>query len=191
MLWRFPCSVRAAGVRVAGRNPAAAVQAFLAPVQAAFGLFAAGNVIADTYRPGSEGFLVFRGGEVVTLHGASKVGLGVRVRYSIIRDDRPGCGPWRVTTTGYMYELQRDGTTLYEYRWHPRSRSHEVRPHLHCTAVGKAHIPTGRVMVEDALNLAVQHGAKPNSLARWQELDALNREKFARSAVWGAGPPQA
>jgi len=73
----------------------------------------------------------------------------------------------------------------FEY---PISKSHEMRPHLHCSAVNKGHIPTGRVIIEDVLNLAVQHGAKPNSVTRWKELDKLNREKFARGATWGVGP---
>jgi hypothetical protein len=79
---------------------------------------------------------------------------------------------------------------LCEYHWHPISISawHEVRPHLHCPAVPKGHIPTGRVVIEDVLNLAVQHGAKPNNMRRWKELDKLNREKFARGATWGVGP---
>jgi hypothetical protein len=43
-------------------------------------------------------------------------------------------------------------------------------------------------MIEDVLNLAVQHGAEPNDMTRWKEIDKLNREKFARGATWGAGP---
>jgi hypothetical protein len=38
------------------------------------------------------------------------------------------------------------------------------------------------------VNLAVQHGAKPNNMTHWKELDKLNREKFARGATWGVGP---
>jgi hypothetical protein len=43
-------------------------------------------------------------------------------------------------------------------------------------------------MIEDVLNLAVQHRAKPNNMTRWKELDKLNREKFSRGAIWGVGP---
>lgn len=173
---------------MAGRNPTAAVKAFVAPIKEALGLFASGNVTADSYKPDVGGVLTFNGGEVVKLRGGNKVGLSVSVRYCIVQTDEPGRGPWKVTTVGYMYELQLDGKTLYEYHWHPISASHEVRPHLHCSAVGKGHIPTGRVMIEDVLNLAVQHGAKPNNATRWKELDRLNREKFARGASWGVGP---
>jgi hypothetical protein len=173
---------------VAGRTPTAAVKAFVEPIKAALGLFASGNVTADSYKPDNEGVLVFNGGEVVKLHGGNKVGLTVSMRYRIIQAGA-GRGPWKVTTTGYMYDVLLDEKKLYEYHWHPISASHEVRPHLHCSAaLDKGHIPTGRVMIEDVLNLAVQLGARPNNMTRWRELDKVNREKFARGATWGVGP---
>lgn len=173
---------------MAGRNPAAAVRAFVDPIQTALGLFASGKVTADSYKPEDVGILAFNSGDIVKLRGGGKVALSVSMRYRIVQTDEADRGPWKVTTVGYMYELQLDTTALYEYHWHPISKSHEVRPHLHCAAVGKGHIPTGRVMIEDVLNLAVQHGAEPNDADRWMELDKLNREKFARGATWGVGP---
>jgi hypothetical protein len=173
---------------VAGKTPTAAVKAFIAPIQDALGLFASGKVTADSYKSDVEGVLTFNGGEVVKLRGGNNVGLSVSMRYRIVQTDEPGRGPWKVSTVGYMYEMQLDGTTLYDYHWHPISASHEVRPHLHCSKVGKGHIPTGRVMIEDVLNLAVELGAKPNNMTRWKKIDKLNREKFARGATWGVGP---
>ncbi|WP_419402586.1 hypothetical protein [Mycobacteroides abscessus] len=173
---------------MAGRNPTAAVKAFVSPIQEALGLFASGRVTADTYKPDIVGILTFNSGEVVKLRGDSKVGLSVTMNYRIVADEDSERGPWKVTTVGYMYDLRLSDKSLYEYHWHPISVSHEVRPHLHCAAVDKGHIPTGRVMIEDVLNLAVQCGAKPNNLARWTALDKLNREKFSRGATWGVGP---
>lgn len=174
---------------MAGKTPAAAVKAFVAPIQEALGLFASGKVTTDIYKPDIVGVLVFNGGQTVKLRGGGKVGLSVSMRYRIVPDEDADRGPWKVSTVGYMYDLQLDSKSLYEYHWHPISESHEVRPHLHCSAVDdKGHIPTGRVMIEDVLNLAVQYGAKPNSSARWEELDKLNREKFGRGATWGIGP---
>lgn len=173
---------------MAGRNPTAAVKAFVSPIQEALGLFASGRVTADTYKADIVGILTFNGGEVVKLRGGGKVGLSVTMNYRIIADEDAERGPWKVTTVGYMYDLRLDDRSLYEYHWHPISASHEVRPHLHCAAVDKGHIPTGRVMIEDVLNLAVQCGAKPNNMGRWKALDKLNREKFGRGATWGVGP---
>jgi hypothetical protein len=172
---------------VAGRTPNAAVKAFVAPIQEALGLFASGKVTVDTYSPGVVGILTFNRDEVVKLRGG-KVGLSVSMQYRIIETDEPDRGPFKVSTVGYMYDLVLDGTAVYEYHWHPISDSHEVRPHLHCAAVDKCHRPTGRVMIEDVLNLAVHYGAKPNDTTRWRDLDKLNREKFARGATWGVGP---
>jgi hypothetical protein len=173
---------------VAGKTPAAAVKAFVAPIQDALGLFASGKVLVDTYKADTVGILTFNGGEVVKLRGGNKVGLSVSMQYQIVEVDDAERGPWKVSTVGYMYDLLLDGKALYEYHWHPISKSHEVRPHLHCSAVEKCHIPTGRIMIEDVLNLAIRYGAKPNATKRWKELDQLNREKFARGATWGVGP---
>ena len=49
---------------MAGRNPTAAVKAFVAPIQEALGLFASGNVTADSYKSEVEGVLTFNGGKV-------------------------------------------------------------------------------------------------------------------------------
>lgn len=171
---------------MAGKTPAEAVKAFIGPIQDALGLFASGKVTADTYKPDVLGLLVFNGGEVVKL--ANKVGLRVTMQYRIAESDDAVRGPWKVRTAGYMYGLRVDGEKLYDYHWHPISKSHEERPHLHCAAVGKSHVPTGRVMIEDVLNLAIELGAEPNDRTRWKELDQLNREKFARGATWGVGP---
>lgn len=173
---------------MAGRNPTAAVKAFVAPIQEALGLFASGKVLVDTYKANTVGILTFNGGEVVKLRGDNKVGLSVSMQYRIVPTDEPGRGPWKVSTVGYMYDLLLDEKALYEYHWHPISKSHEVRPHLHCSAVEKCHIPTGRIMIEDVLNLAIRYGAKPNSKEGWKELDQRNRDMFARGATWGVGP---
>ena len=173
---------------MAGRTQAEAVKAFVAPIQAALGMFVVGKVTADSYKADQEGVLTLNNGEVVALRGSNKLGLAVSMRYEIIAADDPARGPWKVTTTGYMYDLLLNETAQYEYHWHPISSSHEVRPHLHCSAVGKGHIPTGRVMIEDVLNLAFQHGAEPRNETRWKKLDKRNREMFARGATWGVGP---
>lgn len=173
---------------MAGKTPAAAVKAFVAPIQEALGLFASGKVLVDTYKADTVGILTFNSGEVVKLRGGNKVGLSVSMQYQIVEVDDAERGPWKVSTVGYMYDLLLDEKALYEYHWHPISKSHEVRPHLHCSAVEKCHIPTGRIMIEDVLNLAIRYGAKPNTTKLWKELDQLNREKFARGATWGVGP---
>ena len=72
---------------MAGRNPTAAVKAFVAPIKDALGLFASGKVTADSYKPDVGGVLTFNDGEVVKLRGGNKVGLSVSMRYSIIEAD--------------------------------------------------------------------------------------------------------
>jgi hypothetical protein len=173
---------------VAGRNPSEAVNAFVKPIQSALGQFASGKVTADVYKPGREGVLAFNNEEVVKLSGSANIGLSVCMRYCITSIENAERGPWKVSTTAYMYALHIDDVELYAYHWHPFARSQEVRPHLHHPPAGKHHIPTGRVMIEDVLNLAIQLGATPSDMTRWEQLDKANREKFARGATWGVGP---
>jgi hypothetical protein len=173
---------------VAGKDPAAAVKAFIEPIKSALGCFATGSVLADSYDPATEGILSLNGGKPTKLLGGAKVELSFSMRYWIVESDAPGRGPWKVTTAGYMYELRQDGKTLYEYHWHPISESHETLPHLHCAKLGKLHVPTGRIMIEDVLKLAVSLGAKPRNATSWRDIDGQNRKKFERGATWGVGP---
>ena len=47
----------------------------------------------------------------------------VRMQYEIVRTEHePERGPWRVSTRGYMYELQTaSGELVWSYHWHPTS----------------------------------------------------------------------
>jgi len=54
--------------------------------------------------------------------------------------------------------------------------------------MGKHHVPTNRIMIEDVLAFAVDHGAEPRDRQLWDEINEANRAKFARGASWGIGP---
>lgn len=169
---------------MAGRTPAEAVRAFVSPLQEALGCFADGKVTADSFSVEKSGVLTLNKSAHVPLFGGALVTLNVTLRYQIVQTDDELRGPWKVQTLDYWYDLRRAGHSVVEYHWHPLSG--ETRPHLHCTKIIKGHIPTGRVMIEDVLNLAIELGAKPRDADRWAELDRINRERFARGATWGA-----
>jgi hypothetical protein len=174
---------------VAGRNPSEAVRFFVAPLQRALGCFLSGKVTADTFEEGPEGIVTLNRGDPVRLDGDQKLNIEVSLRYTVVRDESPERGPWKVRTLGWMHELtDANGSELAAWHWHPVSESHVMAPHLHVPTAPKLHFPTGRIMVEDVLNFALCHGAEPRDPAAWEVVDRENREAFRRGATWGLGP---
>ncbi|HBX09915.1 MAG TPA: hypothetical protein DEG13_09065 [Candidatus Microthrix parvicella] len=57
--------------------------------------------------------------------------------------------------------------------------------HLHLDGKSSPHYPTGRVLIENVLMLAVEMGAEPVDRARWDECCERNRFNFALGATWG------
>ncbi len=66
---------------------------------------------------------------------------------------KPERGPWRVSTRGYMYEMQTaSGELVWSYHWHPTGKVGSPHAHLGHTQLAadavlsyKAHHPTGRI----------------------------------------------
>jgi hypothetical protein len=104
-------------------------------------------------------------------------------------------GPWRVTTAGYKYTLEtEDGDEILGYHWHPDSSSQFKEPHLHLgqgAKIGraelestKAHLPTGRVSLEDFIKLLIEvFEIRPKR--DWMTVLAETGGKFWRYASWG------
>lgn len=103
--------------------------------------------------------------------GMKRIELRARMGYRIIRDERPAYGPFRVTTLWYDYSIRRvSGEAIIDHHWHPDSKSHEIRPHIHfgnselsSTGVIQSshHILSGRITFETAIRTAAQFGAYP------------------------------
>jgi hypothetical protein len=104
-------------------------------------------------------------------------------------------GPWKVETRAYSYALCGvEGAELLAYHWHPETEEEGRRvrePHLHVRdpraprwPLRKAHLPTGRVALEDVVVLAIELGAKP--LRRdWRVVLVRTRAAFHRWRTWG------
>lgn len=77
-------------------------------------------------------------------------------------------GQMRMSTRRYVYELSESGSTLLGWHWHPASKraSQITWPHLHmpkASKYAKAHVPTGRVALEDLLLFLINDmGAVPD-----------------------------
>jgi hypothetical protein len=176
---------------VAGKTPDKAVRAFTRPLQEALVCFADGKVTTDCYDPGENGVLTFNRAEPTQLAGPAKIHVSIQLSYRIVPIPDSGRGPWKVTTTGWIYNvLDAKEARIVAYHWHPISDSHAKYPHVHITEVGdKKHFPTGRVLVEDVLTLAIDLGAEPRNESKWAKVSESNRTNFALSATWGIGHP--
>ena len=151
--------------------------------------FADGRVTADKSAVGVQGVLAVNRGEPFRLKGTESVSLSASMRYEVVSAEG-GRGPFKVSTRGWIYHLHGPrNRRLIGYHWHPVSDSHATRPHLHAFEMGdKKHYPTGRILFEDVLDLAIEYGARPRDGQRWADVSVENREMFARGATWGAGP---
>ena len=83
---------------------------------------------------------------------------------------------------GYWYTIETEAEQeIIAYHWHPNAPGEVTFPHVHLgyavkvedEAMAKAHLPTGRVALEDVLRLAIRElGVRPLR-TDWQEvLDA-------------------
>jgi hypothetical protein len=150
------------------------------------GCFASCKVTGDVFGMGPVGKLVVNRYEPVRLDGRGKVQLSMQMSYQIV-EAAGDIGPFKITTVGWIYHLADSrGHDLFGYHWHPISDSHAKNPHFHNYAEGdKRHYPTGRVLIEEVLELAREYGAKPKDGIKWDDIAAENREKFEISATWG------
>jgi hypothetical protein len=178
---------------VAGRSPKEAVTRFVDPIRRATACFlGAAKVTVDNEDPNIEGVLTLNHGNVVALpkatKGGPKVSISIVQRYRIVQDDVADRGPWKVSTTAWNYQLQEDGKPTLDFHWHPDSRSRVLTPHLHVRStirLKNRHVPTGRVLVEDVLGLAIELGAAPRDPKAWARVEKRNRDAFLRGATWG------
>jgi hypothetical protein len=175
---------------VAGRTATEAVKAFADPIQSALTCFVHGKVVVNSYDPDVEGVLHFNRADDVRLGGRERVYLSVAMRYRIWQPEDPPDQrkPWKVSTTGWAYELKdRDLSPTVQFHWHPAITPDLVYPHLHIPAhePPRRHFPTGRVLIEDVLNCAVECGAVPADPGKWAEVFRTNVENFGKGATWG------
>jgi hypothetical protein len=151
-------------------SPAEAVSRYLAPIQRAVSCVATTvvNVRGGYFVSAKPHSLVLGdGSDPVPLRGTQTVALHITQQYAIVPAES---GDWRVTTHGYVYGLLKvDGRELIGFHWHPLITPEVAFPHLHVYEAGsdrvihdRAHIPTGRITLEDVLRFAIRDlGVEP------------------------------
>lgn len=153
---------------MAGDSEYKAVQNFRNPIQKAVSCVTKITLTTGwDYRVGYEQGLVLGDGDPVKLAGTSQLTLSLLQNYRIV-EARGERGPFKVSTTAYFYALEDSkGHEIIAYHWHPNRKDLDGRivtfPHLHLRygaqvkhkQLLKAHLPTGRIAIEDLLRIAI------------------------------------
>lgn len=181
-----------------GRTPHEAVTNFYLPLQKAVDCVtrAVLDVGGGYYVADKPHILSFVDAESIKLSGDTGLRLRIIHWYYVVEDtgDR---GPWKVATAGYSYALrQSDECEIISFHWHPKSESSITFPHLHLgpgaevglRALATAHIPTGRIAIEDVLRLAIiDFGVKPRR-EDWQDILNESQAAYEEWRTWsGSG----
>jgi hypothetical protein len=113
--------------------------------------------------------------------------------YKVIADESNG--PYRVTTAYYKYTLEdeHDGEIL-GYNWHPDGPGEFRDPHLHlgnAAQIGrpelestKAHLPTGRVTLEDFVSLLIEGFDIEETRRDWKTILDNGASVFHKYRTW-------
>jgi len=103
---------------------------------------------------------------------------------------------YKVKTEAYTYEIEEDasGHELFAFHWEPSAPNSKIAiPHMHLGFAlrevdspidNKAHIPTGRVPVEDAVAFLISElGVAPLNPS-WEKIVDESRDAFMRQKTW-------
>jgi hypothetical protein len=183
-----------------GRNPREAVENFLDPLRDALACVANDKITTSSGgrgQPGRVHWWSINGREGVELSRTFR--LKAQMHYEIIEDAENG--PWRVTTRGYLYGVERaDGRELVGAHWHPNSQSRHVEPHLHFSNLvtsqegaflARHPIYTGRVTFEWVIRFAVENlGAAPK-VTDWATRLERTEGPHRENRTWHQTPSEA
>jgi hypothetical protein len=185
---------------LAGDNPPEAVANFIEPLQRALSCItrAVINVRGGFYPADEPHVLTVGTGESVQLGGESRLALTTTMHYRIVEGSGER-GPWKVEIVAYAYALDGpDGREIIAYHWHPRERTAQASPHIHLGAgigigdhpIGQAHLPSGRVALEEVLRLAIADLGAASLRDDWETVLHSTQSSFERWRTWPSGTPQ-
>ena len=170
--------------------------AFLEPIQEAVSCVAKAKIILSPGGRGTTGrihALTLNDGKPIALKCQPELLLGIGMRYEIVRmEGRTERGAWRVSTRGYMYELQTSsGELVWSYHWHPTSRVDNPHAHIGYTQLArdavlsyKAHYPTGRISLESVIRTCItEYGVIPIN-GNWEQDLAARERDFVEYRTW-------
>lgn len=113
--------------------------------------------------------------------------------YEIVRtQDRPERGAWRVSTRGYMYEMQTaSGELVWSYHWHPTGAVRNPHAHIGATQLApdavllyKAHYPTGRISLESVIRICITEYKVSPMKSDWDDVLSARERDFETYRSW-------
>lgn len=103
---------------------------------------------------------------------------------------------YKVKTEAYTYEIMDDATRheLFSFHWEPNAPSSQIKiPHMHLGFAtkghslpidNKAHVPSGRVSVEDVISFLISELGVPPLRLDWKDTIATTRQAFMTYKSW-------
>jgi hypothetical protein len=180
---------------VAGRTPTEAVHNYLTPLQEAVSCVCTGVLsVGGGYHPRPDPHaLLLNRDTPVRLQTTPPLWLSIAQHYRIIQVEDASAEPWKVETAAYRYELlEADEREILIFHWHPEGQGLITFPHLHLQHASRvqhpvlqmAHIPTGRVAVEDVIRLTIREfGARPLR-DDWDAVLTRTQAAYDRARRW-------
>lgn len=177
---------------MAGKSPPQAVRAFLEPLQLALSCVTRAVVVASAFSVDDPiGVITVGRGERVALRSRDRFSLSAMVKYRIIAAGAER-GPWKVSTVAYYYAIHdRKGREILAYHWHPAETRGVQYPHLHLGAgseaiqtLSSAHLPTGRIALEQVLHLLIGDFRVKPQRRDWERVLAETRTAFEKYRTW-------
>ena len=176
---------------MAGRTPRQAVQSFLRPLQLALSCVTDAQIATDgEHSPTIEHVWAGAVGEPFPLSRVRGASLRARISQNYrIAPAEGQRGPWKVTITAYHYTLEdANASEIISFQWHPTGSGALPYPHVHlgqAAAVGRAelegaHIPTGRVALEQFLRFAIEAFSLRPRRTDWRDVLFGTRRRFAQ-----------
>jgi hypothetical protein len=137
--------------------------------------------------------LALQRGLPVDLGRGTGLAVAVSQWYRLIETADRRTEPWKVTTVAYSYTLsESDGPEIFAYHWHPTTPNSVHYPHLHLehgAQLGRqefhsAHLPTGRVSLEDFVQLIIESFGVSPVRNNWEALLEESRAEFDAERSW-------
>jgi hypothetical protein len=137
--------------------------------------------------------LTLSDGLPVALGRGTNLAVQVSQQYRVIENPNSR-KPWQVRTAAYHYTLRdhREEAEILSYQWHPNVPDSVTYPHLHLeSAAGlsrsefeQAHLPTGRVIIEDFVRLLIDDFGVPAARDDWEQALEKSRAEFDADRSW-------
>lgn len=177
---------------MAGSTPRRAVENFLRPLRKALACVTDSQLQRGGDRAGVDHALVVSGDQPFTLirENGRVIRARVSLNYRIIQSKEPHRGPWKVRTTAYHYTLEDvDGREILSFQWHPRGVGALPYPHIHLRGAAReelreAHIPTGRVSLEEFLRFGIEAFELRTRRTDWRDVLYRERRRFEQWRTW-------